>query len=105
MYETFYRPLIKHDFLDTPHVIQIRRLNHEVNVEEAKNVYRIIESVNGEPTPTLESLIKAFENNTNDQHVIRFKYNQTVTVLDRKKADAANQEILNQYAIPKDRRL
>jgi hypothetical protein len=49
--------------------------------------------------------VAAFEGNTNAFHVIHFKYDNRVTVLDRKKSDAANQQILNRYAIPKDRRL
>ncbi len=105
IYESYYRPLIEHDFLDTPHVIQIRRLDAETNVEEAQHLYRIIESVNGHPVGTLPELVEAFESNTNDFHAIRFKYDNRITILDRKKSDAANQQILNRYAIPKDRRL
>jgi len=105
IYESYYRPLIEHDFLDTPHVIQIRRLDAETNVEEARHLYRVIESVNGQPVGTLPELVDAFEGNTNAFHVIRFKYDNRITVLDREKSDAANQQILNRYAIPKDRRL
>ena len=105
IYESYYRPLIEHDFLDAPHVIQIRRLDAETNVEEARHLYRVIESVNGQPVSTLPELVAAFEGNTNNFHVIRFKYDNRITVLDRKACDAANQQILERYAIPKDRRL
>ena len=105
IYATYYRPLIEHDFFDTKRVIQIRRLNHEVNAEETRYLYRIIESVNGKPIHTLPELVAAFEENQADQHVIQFEQGNRITVLDRKKADAAHEEILRQYAIPKDRRL
>ncbi len=105
VHEIYYRPLIEHDFMDTPHVVQIRRMEHEVNAEEAQYLYHIIESVNGKPIHKLEDLIPAFEDNEADQHLIRFKYGNRTTVLDREKANAAHKEILRQYAIPKDRRL
>lgn len=105
VYESLFRPLIEHDFFDTDWVIQIRRLDHEINVEESQYLYSIVESVNDVPVHTLEDLAKAFEENTADQHVIRYQQENRITVLDRKKADAAHQEILESYAIPKDRRL
>ena len=105
VYETYFRPLVDHDFFDTKRVVQIRRLDHEVNAEETRYLYRIIESVNGTPIHTLQELADAFEGNKADQHVIRFEQGNRTTVLDRRKADAAHEEILQQYAIPKDRRL
>jgi len=105
VYETYYRPLIEHDFLDTPHVIQIRRLDAESNVEESRHLYRIVDSVNGQPVGTLRDLVDAFEGNTARHHMIQFKYDNRTTVLDREKSDAAHAQILSQYAIPKDRRL
>ncbi len=105
IYETYYRPLIEHDLLDAPHVIQIRRLDAECNVEEARHLYHIIDSVNGQPVRTLPDLVDAVEGNTNRFQVIRFKYDDRITVLDRQACDAANQKILDRYAIPKDRRL
>jgi hypothetical protein len=37
--------------------------------------------------------------------VIRFQEGNRITVLDRRQADAAHEAILQQYAIPGDRRL
>ncbi|MEN7972296.1 MAG: trypsin-like peptidase domain-containing protein [Verrucomicrobiota bacterium] len=105
VYETYYRPLVEHDYFDTKRVVQIRRLDHEVNAEETRFLYRIIKSVNETPIRTLQDLADAFEKNKADQHVIRFEQGNRITVLDREKADAAHEEILQQYAIPKDRRL
>lgn len=105
IYETYYRALIENTIFDEPRVVQIRRLEHEVNAEENRYLYRLVESVNGIPVNTLEELAAAFEENQADQQVIRFTYGNRSTVLDRKKADAAHEEILRNYAIPKDRRL
>lgn len=105
IYETYYRPLIEHDFMDTRHVVQIRRLDHAVNAEETKFIFHIVESVNGKRIHTLKDLVPAFKDNEADQHVIQFKYGNRTTVLDRQQCDAAHDDILKQYAIPKDRRL
>ncbi|MEI6892507.1 MAG: trypsin-like peptidase domain-containing protein [Pontiella sp.] len=105
VYETYFRPLIENDYFDTPRVVQIRRIDHEVNAEETRYLYRLVDTVNGEKIATLQNLADAFDRNTQDQHVIHFTHGNRSTFLDRKKADAAHQEILDQYAIPMDRRL
>lgn len=103
VYEMYYRHMIEHDFPDTSQLIQIRRLDHEVNVEEANYLYRIVDSVNGIPVRTLPEIIAAFSGNQGKEHVIRFKYENRMTVIDREKADAANSKILEQYGVPRDR--
>ncbi len=105
IYETYYRYIEEDDFSDSPNVMIIRQLNHEVNVEEAYYTYRLIDTINGKKTRTIPEVIEAIESNTADQHIIQFRYGERMTALDRKKADAANAEILEQYAIPKDRQL
>lgn len=105
IYDIYYQPLVENDYFDTPRVILIRVLDHEVNAEESVYPYSVIKTVNGIPVHTLGDLAKAFEENTADQHVIDYEQKNRITVIDRKKADAANPEILQRYAIPKDRRL
>jgi len=105
LYEFFYRPLEDNDFFDTPHVMQIRRLDHAVNAEESRFLYNIIDTVNGKKTGTLQELIDAFESGTEKQHVIRFKYGDKITVIDREKGTAANRKILQGYGVPEDRNL
>jgi S1-C subfamily serine protease len=105
VYETYYRALVEDGFFDTKRVVQIRRLDHEVNAEESRYLYRIIETVNGAPIHTLQDLAEAIDQNQADQHVIRFEQGNRITVLDRKQADAAHEDILQKYAIPQDRRL
>ncbi len=105
IYDFYYRPIEEGTPFDEPLIMQIRRLDHAVNAEEARYLYRIVDSVNGQPAHTLQDVASAFESCTNAQQVIRFKYGNKLTVLDREKADAAHPEILNQYSIPKDRNL
>jgi len=105
LYEFYFRPLEKDLPIDIPHVIQIRRLDHAVNAEESRFLYQVVDEVNGKKIHTLTELAEAFEKCTAPQQVIRFKYNNAITVLDRKKADAAHSEILKKYAIQKDRNL
>lgn len=105
IYDFYFRPIEEGTPFDEPLVMQIRRLDHAVNAEEARYLYRIVDSVNGQKISTLRELASAFESGTDPQQVIRFKYGNKITVLDRQKADAAHPEILKQYGIPKDRNL
>jgi len=105
LYEFYFRPIEENDPFDTPHVIQIRRLDDTVNAEESCFLYHIIDSVNGKKVGTLRELIDAFESGTEKNHVIRFKYGNKITVIDREKGDAANLDILRRYGVPKDRNL
>jgi len=105
IYDFYFRPVEEGTAFDEPLVMQIRRLDHAVNAEEARYLYRIIDSVNGKKTGTLQELADAFESGTDPQQVIRYKYGNRISVLDRQKADAAHPEILKQYGIPKDRNL
>jgi len=105
LYEFYFRPLEKDEPVDVPYVIQIRRLDAEVNAEESRFLYQVVDKVNGKKIHTLQDLAGAFEGCTNAEHVIHFKYDNAITVLDRKKADAAHSKILKKYAIQKDRNL
>jgi len=105
LYEFYFRPIEKDELVDVPHVIQIRRLDDAVNAEESRFLYQIVDEVNGKKISTLKDLAEAFEQCTAPQHIIHFKYDNAITVLDRKKADAAHVKILKNYAIPKDRNL
>ncbi len=105
IYDFYFRASEKNEPIDTPFVMQIRRLDHAVNAEEARFLYQIIDSVNGQKVSTLKQLASALETSTTPQQVIRFKYGNTITVLDREKAEAAHPEILKQYSIQKDRNL
>lgn len=105
IYDFYFRPIEEGVPFDEPLVMQIRRLDHAVNAEEARFLYRIVGTVNGQKTSTLKELATAFESCTNAQQVIQFKYENKITVLDRQKADSAHLKILKQYGIPKDRNL
>ncbi len=105
IYDFYFRPIEEGTPFDEPLIMQIRRLDHAMNAEESLYLYRIVDSVNGQKTSTLQELAAAFESGTEPQQVIRFKYGNKITVLDRQKANAAHPKILKQYGIPKDRNL
>ena len=105
IYDFYFRAIEKHEAFDTPFLMQIRRLDHAVNAEESRFIYKIIDSVNGEKVSTLSELASVLENGDSPQQVIRFKYGNAITVLDRKEADLAHAEILKKYSIAEDRNL
>lgn len=105
IHEMYYRFLFENDFYSTPQVMILRKLNHEVNVEESTFLYRLIDTVNGQKVRTLADAVQAIEQNTNIHHVIEYQHFGRITVLDRAAADEANAEILENYAIAKDRNL
>ncbi|VGO21792.1 S1C family serine protease [Pontiella sulfatireligans] len=103
--EMYFRYLEDNDFADAPQVMVIRRLDHEVNVEEMLYTYRLLDTVNGKTVRTVADVVEAIEGNTADQHLIRLQHGNRLMVLNREEADAVNTEILEKYAIPKDRNL
>lgn len=105
IYDMYYRHLYEDDFFNAPQVMIIRRLDHEVNVEESLYTYKLIDTINGKRVRTLEEVVDAIESNTDQQHILRFQYGNRLMALDRVAADKAHKEILTQYAIPKDRNL
>ena len=54
---------------------------------------------------SLESLIETLEGHDGDQHLLEFTTGRRFAVIDRQRAEQANPEILDQYGIPRDRKL
>jgi hypothetical protein len=63
-----------------------------------------LEKINGRPIHSLQDVVQAFGSNHERFHWLEFEGDAGVEALDRAKADAANPEILKQYAIPSDHR-
>ena len=63
-----------------------------------------VERINGRSVRSLEDVDSAFAANRERFHIIEFERDGGIEALDREKADAAQAEILKQYAIPSDRR-
>lgn len=105
LYEYAVRQLESPDAPLPGRVVLFRRLDHQVNATLGVAAHIIIDTINGVEVHTLADVAKAIEGNQAEHHVIEFAYLDRVGVLDRKEADAAHPLILEQYAVPKDRRL
>jgi hypothetical protein len=64
-----------------------------------------VEAINGHPIRSLEDVVEAFESNGREFDEIVFEGYAGIEALDREKASAAHEEILQQYAISRDRNL
>jgi hypothetical protein len=64
-----------------------------------------VEAINGLPIRSLEDVVEAFESGEGRFDDIVFEGDAGIEALDRKKARAAHEEILQQYAISHDCRL
>jgi len=105
LYEYAYRQLETPDAVVPGCVVLYRRLDHAVNATVGMANHLVVASVNGREVHTLEDLVAALEGATGPYQVFEFAHVDRVTVLDRAAADAAHQEILQQYAVFQDRRL
>jgi len=85
-------------------VVFLRRLDHPVNVDMPNFKNLLLQKVNGKTITKLGDLVTAIESNPGSFHVLEFETG-IVHVLDAGKATAANEEILKQYGITRDRRL
>ena len=64
-----------------------------------------VDKINGRPIRSLADVVAAFGSNHERFHRIEFEGDGGIEALDREKAEAAQPEILRQYAIPHDRKL
>jgi S1-C subfamily serine protease len=81
-------------------------LPHEVNVGYHDLGSQIISSINGIEISSMEDVVKALKNPVDGYHIIKFDneiHSEGILVLDAKKVEAANKEILERFKIAKDR--
>jgi hypothetical protein len=105
LYELYYRPIEKPITVRREPVVLLRRLDHPVNSYMSWYTNLVVDRVNGSSIESLEELIEAIESNGDNSHVFEFAYYGRLGVLDRQAADDANEEILEIYGVPEDRRL
>jgi S1-C subfamily serine protease len=105
VWDQLFREAEKPEEADLDVVVLTRVLRHAVNSQMSVNVPVGVEKINGKPIHSLEDVLPAFASNHERFHWLEFEGDAGVEALDREKADAANPEILKQYAIPHDRRL
>jgi hypothetical protein len=105
LYELYYRPIEEPLSARRESVVLLRRLDHAVNGQMSWYLNLVVDEVNGRSIESLEELIEAIESNSASYHVFDFAYYGKLGVLDRQAAEDANEEILEIYGIPEDRRL
>jgi hypothetical protein len=86
-------------------IVLVRVLRHSVNSQMSFAGPVAVESINGRPIRSLEDVIEAFDSGEGRFDEIVFEGDAGIEALDREKARAAHEEILQQYAITHDCRL
>ena len=81
-----------------------RILRHAVNSQMSVTTPVGVERINGRTIRSLADVMQAFAGNQGRFHTLEFEGDGGIEALDRARADAAQPEILRQYAIPSDRR-
>jgi len=81
-------------------IVLTRILRHAVNSQMAVNTPIGVEKINGRAIRSLEDVTQAFAGNQGRFHTLEFEGDGGIEALDRARADAAQPEILRQYAIP-----
>jgi S1-C subfamily serine protease len=104
-YELYFRPIEEPLDARRESVVLLRRLDHAVNSDMSWFRDLVVDRVNGHSIESLEELIEAIESHSGSVHVFDFAYYNRLGVLDRQAAEEANEEILQIYGVPQDRRL
>ena len=81
-------------------IVLTRILRHAVNSQMAVNTPIGVEKINGRAIRSLDDVTQAFAGNQGRFHTLEFEGDGGIEALDRGRADAAQPEILRQYAIP-----
>ena len=104
VYELYYQRNEKPEKVRPEPVVLAATMAHPVNADLRMANRAMIDEINGRRIESLEDVIAAFNDNANEQHIIRFS-SGTVECLNKDGADNANAQILSTYGIPTDRRL
>jgi hypothetical protein len=105
VWDQLFREAERPEEADREVIVLTRVLRHSVNSQLAASPPLGVEKINGRPVRSLQDVVDAFAANKGRYHVIEFEGDGGIEALDRERADAAQSEILRQYAIPHDRKL
>jgi S1-C subfamily serine protease len=105
VWDQLFREAERPEEADRDVVVLTRVLRHAVNSQMAVTLPVGVERINGKPVRTLADVLEAFGSNRGRFHVLEFEGDAGIEALDRERAEAAQAEILKQYAISNDRRL
>jgi S1-C subfamily serine protease len=86
-------------------IVLVRVLRHSVNSQLGFTSPVAVEAINSLPIRSLEDVVEAFDSCEGRYDEIVFEGDAGIEALDREKAQAAHEEILQQYAITHARRL
>jgi S1-C subfamily serine protease len=99
MYELLFRAHRDEDAARSKPILLSKVLKHPSNIDFGVHTRDILKTVNGHSIHSMEDLHAALSQNTDDFHLFSFLSGRE-EALDRTEADAANQELLEQYNIP-----
>jgi S1-C subfamily serine protease len=105
VWHQLFREAERPEEADREVIVLVRVLRHPVNSQMGFGGPVAIEAINGLPIRSLEDVIEAFDAGEGRFDEIVFEGDAGIEALDREKARAAHEEILQQYAIPHDRKL
>ena len=105
LYELFYRRKSDPDNTRTEAVMLASILAHPVNANMRIRGRVMVDRINGVRIDRLEDVVRAFEANDENYHVIDFVGSYGFETLNRKQAETTTRSILNTYGIVQDRRL
>jgi S1-C subfamily serine protease len=105
VWHQLFREAERPEEADREVVVLTRVLRHAVNSQMALNPPAPVERINGRTIRSLADVVSAFAGNRGRFHMIELEGDAGIEAIDRERADAAQAEILRQYAIPHDRHL
>ncbi len=104
VWHQLFREAERPEEADREVIVLTRVLRHAVNSQMALNPPAAVERINGKPIRSLPDVLAAFAGNRERFHTIELEGDAGIEALDRERADAAQAEILRQYAILHDHR-
>jgi S1-C subfamily serine protease len=105
VWDQLFREAERPDEADRDVIVLTRILRHAVNSQMSVTLPVGVDKINGRPIRSLADVVEAFGSNHERFHRIEFEGDGGLEALDREKAEAAQPQILRQYAIPHDRKL
>jgi len=105
VWHQLFREAERPEEADREVIVLTRVLRHAVNSQMSFDLPAAVERINGRTIRSLGDVVAAFGANRGRFHMIELEGDAGIEAIDRERADAAQAEILRQYAIPSDRHL
>jgi S1-C subfamily serine protease len=105
VWHQLFREAERPEEADREVIVLTRVLRHAVNSQMSLNLPAPVERINGRTIRSLEDVVAALGENHGKFHMIELEGDAGIEAIDRERANAAQAEILRQYAIPHDRHL